>query len=460
MDTQNFIAGAAEIDITPPLGTAINGDFVSHYAHVIHDPLYAKALVLQNNEQTIAFVVVDICMMRKDFVDEVKREIFERCAITRENILISATHTHAGGSIEDLLLAVADLTYRKKLSGLIIEAVIKAKENMCPAKIAFGSVEVPEHTVCRRYFMKPEYKAYNPVTDGYDIIKTNPLGYESQIAKREGTTDPEVCYLVVKGMDDQWISLLANYSMHYAGDWENGTITADYFGVFSEQIKSKLQAPDGFVAMMSNGTSGDANIIDFLEPGRYPSAFFAKSNLIGNDIAGRIADSVKGIEWDMNAPLSVQYTELPVSIRKPTPRELSAAKSVVVETRYDHLAMKESSHTGNEDAFRRIYAREQILLNEYPDTILFPVQVFRIGAGIIGGLGGEFFAETGLWLKENNKAKNYFTVCLANGYVGYVPPLHEFELGGYETWRCRSSFLEKDAENIIRNKLRHLAGDI
>lgn len=456
----DFIAGAAQIDITPPLGTAINGDFVSHYARVIHDPLYAKAVVLQNNKQTVAFVVVDICMMQKDFIDEVKKEILELSGIPCENILVSATHTHAGGSVEGLLMAAADLGYRKKVHNLIVEAVLKAKESMRPAKIGFGSVDVPEHTVCRRYFMKEGYGAYNPVTNGYDIIKTNPMNDENQILKRENKTDPEVSYLAVKGLDDQWISLLANYSVHYVGDWENGTITADYFGMFAKHIKSGLQAPDDFVAIMSNGTSGDANIIDFLEPDRYPSAFFAKSNLIGNDIAGRIADSVEGIEWDMNVPLSVQYTELPVSIRKPTPKELSTAKSIVVETRYDHLAMKESSHTGNEDAFRRIYAREQILLNEYPDTILFPIQVFRIGAGMIGGLGGEFFAETGLWLKENNKAKNYFTVCLANGYVGYVPPSHEFELGGYETWRCRSSFLEEDAENIIRNELRHLAGDI
>ena len=71
-------------------------------------------------------------------------------------------------------------------------------------------------------------------------------------------------------------------------------------------------------------------------------------------------------------------------------------------------------------------------------------------------MGGEFFAETGLWLKKQNASKNYFTICLANGYDGYVAPAHEIERGGYETWRARSSYLEVDAESKIRNELLEL----
>ncbi len=68
-------AGAAKVDITPPLGTLINGDFITHYATHIHDLLFAKALVLQNNNITIAICVVDICAMRREFLDEVKQVV-------------------------------------------------------------------------------------------------------------------------------------------------------------------------------------------------------------------------------------------------------------------------------------------------------------------------------------------------------------------------------------------------
>lgn len=456
MDINSFKAGAAQTNITPPLGTLINGDFVSHYAYQIHDQLHSKALILQNQGTTIAIVVVDITAMQKDFIDEIKNKIFTQTNILPNNILISSTHTHAAGAVESLLLGAADLPYRIRLSDLIVQSVLRAKQNMRPAKIAFGIVNVPEHVVCRRYFMKPGYKAYNPVTGELDEIKTNPLGDENQIEKRENRVDPAVSYLAVKGTDNQWISLLANYSMHYVGDWENGVITADYFGVFAKAIQNKLEAGDDFVGMMSNGTSGDANIVDFLQPDRYPKEFFEKGNLIGKDIAEKVFKSMKNIQWETNPSLSAYYEEFPVVLRKPSIEEMHAAKKIVTETRYEHLSMKESSHTGNEDAFKRIYAREQVLLNEYPDTVLFPVQLLKIGSVMIGGLGGEFFAETGLWLKEKNYKNKYFTICLANGYVGYVPPAHEFGLGGYETWRCRSSFLEENAEEQIRIRLLQL----
>jgi len=100
------------------------------------------------------------------------------------------------------------------------------------------------------------------------------------------------------------------------------------------------------------------------------------------------------------------------------------------------------------------------LLYEFPDTIMFPVQALKIGDITIGGLGGEFFAETGLKLKHQKKDGNYFTITLANGYEGYVPPAHEIEKGGYETWRCRSSHLELGAEDASRNKLMELIREL
>jgi len=92
-------------------------------------------------------------------------------------------------------------------------------------------------------------------------------------------------------------------------------------------------------------------------------------------------------------------------------------------------------------------------LYEGEENEVLPIQGIKIGNIVIGALAGEFFAETGLWLKENSPVKNYFSIGLANGCVGYVPPAHEIERGGYETWRCRTSKLEKDSEPIVREKL-------
>lgn len=453
--TSAFSAGAAKVNITPPLGTLINGDFITHYARYVHDELYVKAIVLKDEKTELVMLVADICAMPKDFLDEVRAEIAKRTAINIDHILISATHTHFAGSVTPLLLVPVDLPYRQLLPHLMLKAVQQAQKNMKPARLGFGSIDIPEHVVCRRYYMKPGYAARNPVSGGLDKVKTNPFGDESQIVKRVSRVDSGLGFLAIQGMDDQWIGLLANYSMHYVGDCQAGTITADYFGVFSKHIASKLNAGDDFVGIMSNGTSGEASIWDFMEPDRYPKADFEKSLLIGNDLAERVFQAVGDIRWETDPSISVLYEEIPVRVRKPSSDELKAARLTVAETDYERITIYENPKI-NFDQLRRLYAREQVLLNEYPDTILFPVQAIKIGTGIIGGLGGEFFAETGFWLKERSGKNKYFTICFANGYTGYVPPAHEIENGGYETWRCRSSFLEPAAENAIRNKLLQL----
>lgn len=441
-----FLAGAARIDITPPLGTIINGDFITHYANYIHDPLYAKAVALQSGGKLVVLLVVDICIMPTEFIDQVKEIICrEHPEIKPEQLLISSTHTHAAGSVSDVHLTGPDMIYRKKLPQLLANAVTNAINNLEPAEIAFGNVQAPEHVLCRRYWMSKDYLPLNPVTDQPDALKTNPFGGESEIVESVSPVDPEVAFWVVRNLAGKYLALFANYSLHYVGDWENGTISADYFGVFAAQIQEKLEADDSFIGIMSNGTSGDINIWDFKNEKGYPTELFAKSRLIGTDLAEKVGNSVKDCEWSQ-PEISIAYDVLKVKIEKPTQEELSRAEAIVAESNYENI---------NPDmaGLRALYAREQIMLNEFPDEAEVPLQCIRIGDGVIGALPGEFFAETGLYLKNNANAAYYFTVSMANGNVGYVPPKQEKERGGYETWRCRYSCLEPDAEQIIRNHL-------
>lgn len=454
MNSNHFMAGAASVDITPPLGTRINGDFISHFAHTIHDKLYSKALAFKSGEETVVMVVVDICYMQDDFLRPIRKEVNQKTGIPEKNVLFSCTHTHSAGAVADLLLGGADLPYTRKLPALIVNSVLASLDKLVPAKIAYGSVDVPEHIVCRRYFMRDDYKAYNPVTGKSDAVKTNPFGAEDQIIEPVAKMDTQLSYLAVKDTDDQWISLFANYSLHYVGDFESGTISADYFGEFASQTKSILKAGDDFVGILSNGTSGEANIWDFLNNGRYPKGNFEKSKLIAKDLAEKIAESIKDLAWDHEFAISAEYEELHLQVRKPSQHELEEARKVVNESNYENITIVDN------DVLRRIYAREQVLLNAGEEKEVLPLQAIKIGNGVIGSLAGEFFAETGLWLKQNSPVKNYFSIGLANGCVGYVPPAHEIERGGYETWRCRTSKLEKGSEAIVRTALLNLINKI
>ncbi len=69
---------------------------------------------------------------------------------------------------------------------------------------------------------------------------------------------------------------------------------------------------------------------------------------------------------------------------------------------------------------------------------------------------------TGLTIKKRSPLGTTFTIDLANGYAGYLPPPEQHKLGGYTTWRARTSLLEVDAEPKIVDTvvgLLHLVDD-
>ena len=68
-----FRAGAATSNITPPLGTSINGGMTDKPALNIHDELHARALVLDDGTTKLAIVVNDSCMIPREIMDEAKK---------------------------------------------------------------------------------------------------------------------------------------------------------------------------------------------------------------------------------------------------------------------------------------------------------------------------------------------------------------------------------------------------
>jgi hypothetical protein len=63
-----------------------------------------------------------------------------------------------------------------------------------------------------------------------------------------------------------------------------------------------------------------------------------------------------------------------------------------------------------------------------------------------------------LAIKQQSPFKQTFTIELANGCNDYLPTPEQHKLGGYETWRARSSYLETEAAPRIFNILMALFG--
>ena len=437
-------AGAAVVDITPALGVA-NGGVIARggAATHIHDELHARCLVLDDGATRLAIAICDMRMLGGEVVARAKSLAGEATGLAPENILIAATHTHAAPAMVGIHPEPRDRAYAEFVARRIADGITRAGHHLAPAKVGWGFGSAPQHVHNRRWFMKPIAIAANPFGGRSDEVKMNPPR-GTDLLKPAGPVDPQVSVLDVRHTDGRPLALLANYGLHYVGGYQAGHVSADYFGLFADRVQGLLGADrqhPPFVAMMSNGTSGDVSNNDFrAKPERLPA--WVKMQRVANDLAGKVAKVVGNIGHHATAPLAVAATELQLGVRRPDDARLGwARRTLANDTDPKRLTRPE------------IYAQEALALAKFPARVPVVLQAFRIGDLRIITVPCEMFAETGLALKQEAGLGPLFIIELANGYRGYLPTPRQHEWGGYETWPARSSYLEVQAAPKIRAAL-------
>ena len=133
-------------------------------------------------------------------------------------------------------------------------------------------------------------------------------------------------------------------------------------------------------------------------------------------------------------------------VRLPTAEQLARAR--------EYLATKVVNRPTRN--WEENYARETTLLADWPATKEITLQAMRIGDFALAAVPCETFSITGLTIKKESPYRPTMVVGLANGYHGYLPPPDQFPLGGYTTWRARTSYLETNAEPRIRGVVAEL----
>ena len=451
-----FKAGASKSNITPWLGDGIIGNFGNPPpAQHIHDQLYVRSLVLDDGSTRLALVIIDNLHVDREVLDEAKRIIHEKTKLPISNILMSATHTHsatrAAGSGSGSTAGKHPLAdYRSFMISRLVDGVQIALNNLEPARIGWGAGSVPQHVFNRRWKMKEP--VVNPFGEK-DLVRMNPGVGNPDIVEPAGPTDPEVSFISVQAVDGRPLALLANYSLHYVGGVPRNDISADYFGVFADRIQELLGADrqdPPFVGMMSNGTSGDINNINFRGPAE-KNAPYAKMRVVANDVAEEVVKVYKTIEHQDWVPLRAAQSELSLAVRKPTPALLAHTQKVLV---------RGDDEDPLHHPLEKTYAERVLTIeHNWPDSVNVILQAFGIGDLGIAAIPFETFAEIGLEIKDKSPAKKTFTISLANGSYGYLPTPEQHEMGGYETW-LGTNRVEKNASKRIVAELRSLFAKI
>jgi hypothetical protein len=118
--------------------------------------------------------------------------------------------------------------------------------------------------------------------------------------------------------------------LHYVGGYQSGHVSADYFAIFADRMQQLIKADrttPPFVAMMSNGTSGDINNIDFRKP-RERRAAWTRMREVAHDLAEVAFRIYRQIDYRDRAPLSVTTTNLQLGVRRPDAQRLEWAEGV------------------------------------------------------------------------------------------------------------------------------------
>jgi putative membrane-bound dehydrogenase-like protein len=427
-----FRAGAYAKNIDPKTFPVwVNGGIAGHQVDRVKDALFARCLVMSQGKTKLAIAIVDNCILPHEITDRVKAIVEQKIGIPPTNILIAATHTHSAVSVTGTHGCPVQEDYAQQLPEWIAEGIIEAHQRLKPARVGTTSVVAEKYIYCRDWLMKPGTANSIPFSGRTsDDAAMNPgYGNENKLAPL-GPIDRLIPILSIQDLESKPLAVLASFSTHYAGA---PALSSDYFGVVCNRLAKELRpdAPQEFVGFMANATSGNANCVDFSKP-REPFTHVD----VGNYVADRILSAIPQVQYSVPDSLDVAFDSFDAKVRMPSSKEVAEAKQWIEKNLQDRLPKNTQEN----------YARETVLLSELPPTRRFNVQAFRIGDSVIAANPCESYCESGLKIRQSSPFAWTMNIGLANGHCGYIPPPEMFQLGGYTTWRCRTSCLEEFAE--------------
>ena len=410
MDSGLLLAGAAEVEITPPVGTALAGSIEPRRSEGVQDPLTIKAIVLSSGGVKLAYVLLDLIALERKEGDAAVSLAARRTGIPEQNIVWAASHTHTGpytiGFFEDP--SPIDAAWLAGIPGRFADAVEAACRSMRPARMS------RERAYCQHVLHNRRYK----YKDGREINTwlLHAGEEEVQCLGSAAPIDPEVGILCFDdaGSPEQSrragtpIAVLWHYSLHTNANF-GPCFSADYPAVVAARLRERF-GPQ-VVPIFVPGTFGDIN----------PTLKYRE---VGDALARAI---IQRLEKRKPGGDSVPLRALKQEITVPW-RDLAA----------DPEARIRASQWSPEaqEVFRREVARMRRAGRTEDRTVL---QAWRIGDVAFASLPGEVFVEWGLKIKAESPFPWTFCVELGGDYLGYLVTEQAWRAGGYESLTAHSA---------------------
>ncbi|OHB58350.1 MAG: hypothetical protein A2Y07_08565 [Planctomycetes bacterium GWF2_50_10] len=481
-------AGVAKSDITTEAkGTAIK------------DPLYAKALVLDDGSTKVVIIAMDITAIGgrrisqrmlddvgEDFLPNLRSRIQTALKIPGCNVLVNASHTHPPGKL---------LCDDKEQVERTFDAVSRALQNMTPVKIGTGVGYEDRLTINRTLRLKNGKH--------WTIRHSNPCPPDEEVADI-GPIDPEIGIIRIDRLDGRPLAVIYNFACHLLFGDAKGSITANFPAVASKVIEENLGSD--VVALFLQGAGGDVVDILFkdfnrsrdveplgtmlglstLKALREIQTKDVKLNAISETIElprrTDIPERIKSLQKEQSKLLAtLRYTSLDFKTFLPLYVKYSISSDYPSDYSYRYLKAQKigtdeltgidsinrkniEKYLKNVNAMEKLtkiqddiatLEKHQAINNEAGEpTISAEIQGIKIGDCILITSPAEVLVEIGLNVKKASPYKHTFMAAYSNGYMHYGAPESYYDKGGYEVIECLlapqwQELYEKKASEII-----------
>jgi len=407
-----MLAGAAEIDITPPVGTWIVGNTTRSTG--VHDPLHARALVLAESSardsNRAAIVTMDITGLSWDLGDAL------RAAITRATgvgtVLLNFSHTH-NAPILFFGEPYTDGELRRELGawleGLergLPELVAEANGSLAPVILRTG--RAPVQVGFNRRLM----------SDGQVRMDVN----------RDGPVVPWVDVLQVCELSGTTKAILFAHAAHpVIVHWASTLISADYPGYACRQVRENLGR--SVVPLFAQGCSADIN-------GFPLRAGFEAAEKAGVGIWKAVEQALEDGRELVADRFRVMSRQIQLAGQDWPSEEVCDDMIGQIE---QELARGEQVWLDDRSAQFRIRCLGQVKELARRDTsaqLRFETVALAIGSEFcLAAMPHEVFCEYALWIDRTSPFDHTMVLGYTNGCEAYVPTDRELALGptgGYE----------------------------
>jgi len=402
-------AGFSRVDITPPLGTDIQGYFFHRYASGVLDPLYLNAIAFSDNDTTAVIISVDAIMIGMDYCNEIREYVSEKTGLSKESIMICALHQHTSFGLRNPKdnNIMQNKSYLDFLWSRFADVCKMALDDMSDATLFTGEEETEEKiSFIRRYVMKS------------GEIETNPQGRYLEVERpyRKADNTVRICRFKRDGKND---IALVNFSTH-ADVVHGDKFSADWPGFARSFVEKRLE---NVSCMLTVGAQGDSNHADFTIP-EYKDGY-EHSRHMGEMIAKSVIRIWDKLKKENGFKISVASTLVFNKTRTDGIDSYNEAKEFLEYSKKNNL-------TGGEHITKLGNATRIVSLRNAPIFQKVPISVINLGRIGFVGFGGEPFTEYADKIREGAEGRFIITSCCTNGGEGYLPTKEAFNEGGYE----------------------------